>query len=55
MRTIALVFSAATLMVLAGVPARAQQTRGTPGSPSATTTIGGEQLKEVTRNNRAAE
>ena len=37
-------FGAATLTVLAFVPATAQQTTGTPGLPSATTTIDGRYL-----------
>jgi arylsulfatase len=41
---IAWAFSAATLMILACAPAVAQQTSGAPGSPSATTTIPGNQL-----------
>src|SRR5262249_54395998 len=35
---------ATTLLVLSGVAALAQQINGTPGSPSATTTIDGKQL-----------
>jgi arylsulfatase A-like enzyme len=42
--TIALLFSAATLMLLACAPATAQQTTGVPGSPGATTTIDGNYL-----------
>src|SRR5262245_5087527 len=44
MRTAALSFSALTVAALAIVPAVAQQTTGTPGSPSATTTIDGKYL-----------
>jgi arylsulfatase len=44
MKTTALAFSAATLLVIACLPAGAQQTTGTPGSPSATTTIDGRYL-----------
>ena len=44
MKTYALMFSTMTLMALAGGPAMAQQITGTPGSPSATTTIDGNQL-----------
>ena len=36
--------SVIALSVLAGAPARAQQTTGTPGSPGATTTLSGKQL-----------
>ena len=41
MKTTALTFSAATLLVTTCLPAAAQQTTGVPGSPSATTTIDG--------------
>ena len=41
MKPNALAFSAATFLVIACVPAGAQQTTGTPGSPSATTTVDG--------------
>ena len=41
MKPTALAFSAATFLVIACVPAGAQQITGTPGSPSATTTIDG--------------
>jgi arylsulfatase A-like enzyme len=44
MKTTTLVFSAATLFVTTCLPAGAQQTTGTPGSPSATTTIDGKYL-----------
>jgi arylsulfatase A-like enzyme len=44
MKTLTLTFSALALMLLAGVPAVAQQINGVPGSPSATTTIDGKQL-----------
>src|SRR6478672_10422231 len=44
MKTSTLAFSAATFLVIACVPAGAQQTTGTPGSPSATTTIDGKYL-----------
>ena len=44
MKPTALAFSAATFLVIACVPAGAQQTTGTPGSPSATTTINGKYL-----------
>jgi hypothetical protein len=43
-KTAALTFSAAAFLVFACVPAGAQQTTGTPGSPSATTTIDGKYL-----------
>ena len=44
MKTTALAFSAATGLVIACLPAGAQQTTGTPGSPNATTTIDGRYL-----------
>jgi arylsulfatase len=44
MKIQALAISAATLTILALVPALAQQITGTPGSPEATTTITGKQL-----------
>jgi arylsulfatase A-like enzyme len=44
MKTTTLAFSAATLLVTTYLPAGAQQTTGTPGSPSATTTIDGKYL-----------
>jgi arylsulfatase A-like enzyme len=44
MKTSTLGFSAATFLVIACVPVGAQQTTGTPGSPSATTTIDGKYL-----------
>jgi len=44
MKTTSLAVSILTWFALALVPAMAQQTTGTPGSPSATTTIGGQQL-----------
>ena len=44
MKTTTLAFSAATLFVTTCLPAGAQQTTGTPGSPSATTTIDGKYL-----------
>src|SRR4249919_216621 len=44
MKTTTLAFSAATLLVTTCLPAGAQQTTGTPGSPSATTTIDGKYL-----------
>jgi len=44
MKTGTLTFSALTLMVLAGVPALAQQINGVPGAPSATETIDGKYL-----------
>jgi arylsulfatase A-like enzyme len=44
MKTTALAFCAATFLVIACVPAGAQQTTGTPGSPGATTTIDGKYL-----------
>jgi arylsulfatase A-like enzyme len=44
MKTSTLAFSAATFLVIACVPVGAQQTTGTPGSPSATTTIDGKYL-----------
>jgi hypothetical protein len=44
MKTSTLAFSTATFLVLACVPVGAQQTTGTPGSPSATTTIDGKYL-----------
>jgi arylsulfatase A-like enzyme len=44
MKTCTLAFSALTAMVLAGVPAMAQQINGVPGSPSATETIDGKYL-----------
>jgi arylsulfatase A-like enzyme len=44
MKTCALMFSAVTLTVLAALPVPAQQTSGTPGSPSATETIDGKYL-----------
>jgi arylsulfatase A-like enzyme len=44
MKTTALAFYATTSLVIACVPAGAQQTTGTPGSPSATTTIDGKYL-----------
>jgi len=44
MKACAMMFSAATLAVLAAAPASAQQTTGTPGSPGATTTIDGKYL-----------
>jgi hypothetical protein len=44
MKTTTLAFSAATFLVIACVPAGAQQTTGAPGSPSATTTIDGKYL-----------
>jgi arylsulfatase A-like enzyme len=44
MKISALLISAATVTVLTVVPALAQQTSGTPGSPGATTTIDGKQL-----------
>jgi hypothetical protein len=44
MKTTALAFYAATFIVIACVPAGAQQTTGTPGSPGATTTIDGKYL-----------
>src|SRR5262245_51937120 len=44
MKTTALWFSALTVALLAIAPATAQQTSGVPGSPSATTTIEGNQL-----------
>jgi arylsulfatase len=43
MKTAPLAFSAATLLVISGVPGLAQTT-GVPGSPSATTTIDGKYL-----------
>ena len=42
--TLVLSVSIVTLTVLAGGPAGAQQTTGTPGSPSATTTIDGKYI-----------
>src|SRR6516162_6062503 len=44
MKTTTLAFYAATYLVIAFVPAAAQQTTGTPGSPGATTTIDGKYL-----------
>jgi arylsulfatase len=44
MKTRTLTSSVLTLMVLAGVPAMAQQINGVPGSPSATETIDGKYL-----------
>ena len=44
MKPTALAFSAATFLVIACVPAGAQQTTGTPGAPDATTTIDGNYL-----------
>jgi arylsulfatase len=44
MKPTALAFSAATFLVIAYVPAGAQQTTGTPGAPDATTTIDGNYL-----------
>jgi arylsulfatase A-like enzyme len=44
MRTAPLLSSAATLLVIACLPAGAQQTTGAPGSPGATTTIDGSYL-----------
>ncbi len=44
MKTTALAFYATTFLVIACVPAGAQQTTGTPGSPGATTTIDGKYL-----------
>jgi len=44
MKTTALAFSAATGLVIACLPAGAQQTTGVPGSPNATTTIDGRYL-----------
>jgi arylsulfatase len=44
MKTSALLFPAATLMLFTLMPASAQQTTGTPGSPGATTTIDGKYL-----------
>ena len=46
MKTTGLVLSVSivTLTLLAGPPTEAQQVTGTPGSPSATTTISGKQL-----------
>jgi hypothetical protein len=44
MKTTTRAFSVATLLVIACVPAGAQQTTGTPGSPGATTTIDGKYL-----------
>src|SRR5215470_4838317 len=44
MKATALALSAATLTILTLVPAMAQQTTGTPGSPGATTTIDGKYL-----------
>jgi arylsulfatase A-like enzyme len=44
MKTTTLAFSAATLLVTTYLSAGAQQTTGTPGSPSATTTIDGKYL-----------
>jgi arylsulfatase len=44
MKTTTLAFSAASFLVLACVPAAAQQTIGVPGSPSAATTIDGKYL-----------
>jgi Sulfatase len=41
MKTCLRMFSAMTLVVLAAVPASAQQTSGVPGSPAATTTLDG--------------
>src|SRR5262245_61901113 len=43
-RSASFLISAATLTVLTLVPAAAQQTTGTPGSPNATTTIDGRYL-----------
>ena len=48
MKASILTFSAATFLVIACVPVGAQQTSGTPGSPSATTTIDGKQLPPPT-------
>ena len=44
MKTTALTFSAATLLVTTCMTAAAQQTTGVPGSPGATTTIDGSYL-----------
>src|SRR5215475_1027866 len=44
MSTSTSLLSGLTLALLVAVPAVAQQTTGTPGSPSATTTIDGKQL-----------
>jgi arylsulfatase len=44
MKSTTLAFSAATLLVTTYLPAGAQQTTGTPGSPNATTTIDGKYL-----------
>jgi arylsulfatase A-like enzyme len=44
MKTTALAFYAATFLLIACVPAGAQQTTGTPGAPGATTTIDGKYL-----------
>ena len=42
-----------TLLALTAIAAQAQQVTGTPGSPSATTTIPGNQLPGVSAVNRA--
>ncbi len=44
MKTTRLVFFATTALVIACLPAGAQQTTGVPGSPDATTTIDGRYL-----------
>jgi len=44
MKTCTLMFSALSVMVLAGAPAMAQQINGVPGAPSATETIDGKYL-----------
>lgn len=44
MRTTLLTFSSLSLLLLVCTPVLGQQTTGVPGSPSATTTIGGEEL-----------
>ena len=44
MKPTPLAFSVATFLVIACVPAGAQQTTGTPGAPDATTTIDGNYL-----------
>ncbi len=53
MKASILTFSAATFLVIACVPVGAQQTSGTPGSPSATTTIDGKQLPPPTQSSAA--
>jgi arylsulfatase A-like enzyme len=50
MQNTALAFSTATLLVIASVPAGAQQTTGVPGSPTATTTIDGRYLPPPTQS-----